>query len=62
MQQPNDRPLVFLDTNVVAAYLRGESPSSYLFSNEILGKVRFAINPIVLQELFSWRRLASTLK
>lgn len=52
MQQPNDRPLVFLDTNVVAAYLRGESPSSYLFSNEILGKVRFAINPIVLQELF----------
>jgi predicted nucleic acid-binding protein len=43
---------VFLDTNVVAAYLRGESASSRLFSNEVLSKVRLAINPIVLQELF----------
>ena len=52
VQQSKGRPLVFLDTNVVAAYLRGEPPSSHLFSNEILGKVRLAINPIVLQELF----------
>ncbi|WP_236140881.1 type II toxin-antitoxin system VapC family toxin [Nostoc sp. CMAA1605] len=53
MQNSNSRPLIFLDTNVVAAYLRGESPSSNLFSQEILKKVRLAINPIVLQELFS---------
>ena len=52
MQQFNGRPLIFLDTNVVAAYLGGESPSSYLFSSEVFKKVRFAINPIVLQELF----------
>jgi len=52
VQQPNSTPLVFLDTNVVASYLRGESPSSHLFSNQIRGKVRLAINPIVLQELF----------
>lgn len=52
MQHSNGRPLVFLDTNVVAAYLRGESPSSELFSDEILEKVHLAINSIVLQELF----------
>ena len=51
-QQSNGRLLVFLDTNVVAAYLRGESNSSRLFSDEVLSRVRFAINPIVLQELF----------
>lgn len=51
MQHFSDRPLVFLDTNVVAAYLRGESPSSHIFSHEVLEKVRLAINPIVLQEL-----------
>jgi predicted nucleic acid-binding protein len=52
VQQSNGQPLVFLDTNVVAAYLRGESPSSQLFSSEMLKKVHLAINPIVLQELF----------
>lgn len=51
VQELNGKPLVFLDTNVVASYLRGESPSSYLFSSEIIKKVHFAINPIVLQEL-----------
>lgn len=50
-QKYNGIPLVFIDTNVVAAYLRGESSSSHLFSDEILRKVHFAINPIVLQEL-----------
>lgn len=52
MQEPNGKPLVFLDTNVVASYLRGESPSSHLFSRGIIEKVHLAINPIVLQELF----------
>lgn len=52
MQESNGKPLVFLDTNVLASYLRGEPPSSYLFTNEILEKVHLAINPIVLQELF----------
>lgn len=52
MQKTNGKPLVFLDTNVVASYLRGEPPSSHLFSNEIIEKVHLAINPIVLQELF----------
>lgn len=52
MQHSQERPLVFVDTNVVAAYLRGEPPSSHIFSHEMLEKVRLAINPIVLQELF----------
>lgn len=52
MQLSNGLPLVFLDTNVVAAYLRGESPSADLFSPELVSKIRLAINPIVLQELF----------
>lgn len=59
MQQSNGKPLVFLDTNVVASYLRGELPSTHLFSNEIIEKVHLAINPVVLQELFS---LAETRK
>jgi len=53
VQESNGKPLAFLDTNVLASYLRGESPSSRLFSREISDRVHFAINPIVLQELFS---------
>jgi len=52
VQESNGKPLVFLDTNVVASYLRGEPLSSHLFSDEMIGKVHLAINPIVLQELF----------
>ena len=51
MNNSDSKPLVFLDTNVVASYLRGELPSSDLFSHEIAEKVNLAINPIVLQEL-----------
>lgn len=50
-EQSNGQLLVFLDTNVVAAYLRGESPSSRIFSQYVLKRVRLAINSIVLQEL-----------
>lgn len=52
MQQPDGKPSVFLDTNVVASYLTGEPSSSQLFSREILGRIHAAINPIVMQELF----------
>lgn len=45
------RPLVFLDTNVIVGYLRGEPSALQLFSAEAEGRVRFAVNPIVLQEL-----------
>src|SRR5438445_11076805 len=45
------RPLVFLDSNVIIAYLQGEPSAAQLFSAEAEGLVRFAINPIVLQEL-----------
>ena len=51
MQEFNSKPLVFLDTNVVASYLRGEPHSSQLFSDEMVSKVRLAIDPIVLQAL-----------
>jgi predicted nucleic acid-binding protein len=45
------RPLVFLDSNVIIAYLRGEPSAAQLFSAEADGRIRFAINSIVLQEL-----------
>jgi len=42
-----------LDSNVIVKYLRGEGASADLFDNAIRAKVRLAINPIVLQELFA---------
>lgn len=45
------RPLVFLDTNVIIGYLRGDPAATQLFSAEASGRIRFAVNPIVLQEL-----------
>jgi predicted nucleic acid-binding protein len=45
------QPLVFLDTNVIVGYLRGEPSAAQLFSAEAEGRIRFAVNPIVLQEL-----------
>ena len=45
------KPLVFLDSNVIIAYLQGEPSAAQLFSAEADGLIRFAINPIVLQEL-----------
>ncbi len=44
-------PLVFLDTNVILEYLRGDALAAKLFSAEAKGRVRFAVNAIVLQEL-----------
>src|SRR5437016_1766540 len=46
-----DRPLVFLDTNVIIGYLQGDPSAAQLFSAEADGRIRFAVNPIVLQEL-----------
>jgi len=46
-----DRPLVFLDTNVIIGYLQGDPSVAQLFSAEADGRIRFAVNPIVLQEL-----------
>jgi len=45
------RPLVFLDTNVILGHLHGETSAAQLFSAEADGRIRFAVNPIVLQEL-----------
>jgi predicted nucleic acid-binding protein len=51
-EQPDrKRPLVFLDTNVIIGYLRGDPSVAQLFSAEAGGRIRFAVNPIVLQEL-----------
>jgi predicted nucleic acid-binding protein len=46
-----ERPLVFVDTNVIIDYLRGEPAARRLFSAEAHGRASFVINPIVLQEL-----------
>ena len=45
------RPLVFLDTNVIIGYLGGDPSTAKLFSAEATGQICLAINPIVLQEL-----------
>lgn len=45
------RPLVFLDSNVIVGYLQGEPAAAQLFSAEAEGRIRFAVNGIVLQEL-----------
>jgi predicted nucleic acid-binding protein len=44
-------PLLFLDSNVIVEYLRGDPTATQLFSAEAKGRVQFAVNPIVLQEL-----------
>jgi predicted nucleic acid-binding protein len=45
------RPLVFLDTDVIIGYVRGERAAVQLFSAEADGRIHFAVNGIVLQEL-----------
>ena len=45
------RPIVFLDTSVILGYLHGDGQAAQLFSAEAEGRIRFAVNPIVLQEL-----------
>ena len=44
-------PLVYLDSSEILAYLQGDSSAEELFSAEAQGRIRFAVNPIVLQEL-----------
>jgi hypothetical protein len=43
-----DPPVAFLDTDVVLGYLHGDPTAVQLFCAESDGRVRFAINPIVL--------------
>ena len=43
------RPVAFLDSNVVIDYLNGQLP--WLFEESLTGKFRYAINPIVFQEV-----------
>jgi predicted nucleic acid-binding protein len=44
-------PLVFLDTNVIIGFIRGDPAATQLFSAEAAGRIQVAVNPIVLQEL-----------
>jgi predicted nucleic acid-binding protein len=50
-ERPEIQPLVFLDTNVIIGYLRGDIAAGQLFSAEAAGRIRVAVNAIVLQEL-----------
>jgi predicted nucleic acid-binding protein len=51
-QVTKDRPVAFLDTNVIVAMFQGKRPASDLLSEKVLRRLRFAVNGIVLQELF----------
>jgi predicted nucleic acid-binding protein len=44
-------PLVFLDAGVIVGYVRGDPAAVQLFSAEAAGRIRVAVNDIVLQEL-----------
>jgi len=46
---PGYLPLFFLDSSVVQSYLDGELP--WLFDKPIVERFRYAINPIVFQEV-----------
>ncbi len=50
-QADQERPLVFLDSNVILSFFQGDPSAIELFSAEGQGRIRFAVNPIVLQEL-----------
>lgn len=55
-REAKDRPVAFLDSNVILAYLQGKAPSSELFDQEVRQKVRLASSDVVLQEvLFSFQ-------
>ncbi len=45
------RPVAFLDTNVIVSYLKGKGSATRLFDPDLLSHVRYAINPVVMQEL-----------
>ncbi|MGO4885629.1 MAG: type II toxin-antitoxin system VapC family toxin [Bryobacteraceae bacterium] len=47
----HEPPLAFLDTDVVLSYLRGDPTAVELFRAESEGRIRFAINHLVLGEL-----------
>ncbi len=57
-QNEPKRPLTFLDSSVILAYLQGDPSAVELFSAEAKGHIFFAVNPIVLQELLLTADLA----
>jgi predicted nucleic acid-binding protein len=42
---------VFLDTDVLLDYFRGNGAAARLFDPDVISRVRYAINPIVLREI-----------
>src|SRR5260370_17535806 len=51
-ERPNrERPLVFLDSNVIIGYLRGDPSAVQIFSAQADCPIPFALNPLVLHEL-----------
>lgn len=44
--------LAFLDTNIFAYLFRNEKRLNRLFEKDVLEKVKYVVNPIVIQELF----------
>ena len=46
-----EKPLAFLDTNVILNYIQGEPSAVRLFAAAADGQLGLAVNPVVLQEL-----------
>jgi len=45
------KPTVFLDSSAIVSFLAGRGAAAHLFDDKITSQVRFAINPVVIQEL-----------
>jgi predicted nucleic acid-binding protein len=60
---PNEterKPLVFLDTSVIVSALRGDRTATKLFSPKIRGKFRYAVDPVVIEEILTSARSPET--
>jgi predicted nucleic acid-binding protein len=53
MPKAPTRPIAFVDASVIAAYLAGEPSASLLFNDGYSDRVRFAVDPVVLQEVLT---------
>ncbi len=51
-KRKSEKPLAFLDTNVIASYLAGKGAAASIFDPKVQSHIQYAINAVVLQEIF----------
>lgn len=53
VKAPTERATAFVDASVIAAYLAGQEAPAHLFNDGYRDRVRFAVDPVVMQEVLS---------